>query len=140
MTLTEFVNRAVGVPFLDGGRDDAGWDCYGLVYCGCRDVLGIEIPAYAGFYKSTKQARLLMSISERELATTWSPVAAPQPMDGILLRVDGRPLHVGLVLDRTRFLHVEEGKETCVQEFDGLEWRQRVLGFYRLKPQAAMAS
>lgn len=142
MTLEEFARKAVGVPFVDGGRDYTGWDCYGELYVAYRDVLGIEIPAYRGAYKTAKQVDVLTGISEHELRTNWSKVERPQPMDGILIRIDGRPVHVGLVLDRRHFLHVDRGVQTCVQDYKSFEWGLRVLGFYRLaeRPQALMAS
>ena len=49
MTAEQFVERAVCVPFLDKGRGYDGFDCWGLVVCYYRDVLGIELPSYDGY-------------------------------------------------------------------------------------------
>jgi len=141
MTLAEFVNRAVGVPFKERGRGYDGWDCYGVVFQAHLDVLGIELPAYDGEYRSTCQRGRLEALIARETAARWSVPANPEAMDAILLRVEGNDMHLGLVIDSHRFLHVDRGVDTCVQEFTGLEWKGRVAGFYRfVKPQAAMAS
>jgi hypothetical protein len=105
-------------------------------------VLSVALPSYADRYRSVKQARRLLDVFGGELRHGWVEVDQPVAMDGVLLRIGGRPLHVGLMLDGTRFLHVDRGIETCVQEIDGIEWRDRVLGYYRLasRPQALMAS
>lgn len=146
LTVEAFAARAVGVPFLDRGRDYAGWDCWGCLRCGIRDVLGVDIPSYAAHYRTARDQRRIAALMERDRPALWTEVAAPAPMDGILLRIDGRPTHVGLVIDGRRFLHVERGIDTVLEDFGGVQWRERVLGFYRLRavdaesPQAAIAS
>ena len=48
MTWDQFAAKAMSVPFVPLGRGYSGWDCWGLVMCGYRDVLGIELPTYEG--------------------------------------------------------------------------------------------
>ncbi|MEM9681626.1 MAG: NlpC/P60 family protein [Pseudomonadota bacterium] len=140
MTLEEFVNKAIGVPFVDKGRDYTGWDCHGLLRCAYMDVLGVELPSYTDAYRSTKDVTAIEEIFEHERTANWMKVDKPAPMDGILLRLDNRPVHVGVVITHRDFLHTDRGIDTCVQEYTGLEWGLRVIGVFRLKPQSRMAS
>lgn len=58
-------------------------------------------------------------------------IGQEQPGDVALLRVRGRPVHVGLVTRRGWMLHVEAGCETVEEPYTGMQWSRRLLGFYR---------
>ena len=53
--------------------------------------------------------------------------------DIILLRTGNMIYHVGLVIDKKRMLHVMEGINSTIEEFTGIQWKQKVEGFYRWK-------
>ena len=74
MTWEEFARAAVAVPFLEHGRDRDGWDCWGLICCGYRDVLGIEIPRYSGAYGSAQDHRRVACLFRDRDAAAWREV------------------------------------------------------------------
>ncbi|MBE3605150.1 C40 family peptidase [bacterium] len=80
-----------------------------------------------------KRAGLLMvgALVRGEIVTRWREAAPEQLGDVILLRVRGQPCHVGVVVARGKFLHAFEGTRSCVERYDGLKWRRRIMGFYR---------
>ena len=54
------------------------------------------------------------------------------PGDGVLLRVMGRPIHVGVVVARGWMLHIEKNCDSLIERYaGGSRWERRVLGFYR---------
>jgi len=132
-TLAEFVTRALRVPFLELGRDYDGWDCWGLVYVGQRDVFGLDLPRYDDGYGPDDARRGSPALRDLIAANMdgWVLVQDPRPGDVVLLRIAGRPVHVGLVVDARRFLHVEEGVGTFVERMDGAMWARRTEGVYR---------
>lgn len=114
--LTGWSAPYVGIPFLDGGRDRAGCDCWGLVRLVYAEVLGIDLPSY-GEIAARDVVAATRQIREASAARPWVPVAGPaQPMDVLVMA--GRPLHVGVMLDARRVLHVEAATAAVIVEVE----------------------
>ena len=47
----------------------------------------------------------------------WVRVDSPQRWDIAVFRHNGRPAHVGVCIDASRFLHVEEGGTSRIDRF-----------------------
>jgi len=122
MTQDEFVRAAIGVPFVEHGRDYKGWDCWGLVLCAYRDVLGVTVPDF--IYNDTNDIRALIRNFGTRSQEFWVKVD-PQPLSVACIYRRGHVIHAGLVIGR-RILHVEQGIETCLERIE----RFRVEGFY----------
>ncbi len=134
MTLEEFTARAIRVPFMDKGRDWDAWDCYGMLCVFYREVLGVVLPSYVDDYQdagecpeSRKGLRDLMAAN----MGAWHRVDEPEPGDGVLLLIGGRPIHVGLALGGGLMLHTEKRINTVIERLDSPMWAKRVEGFYR---------
>lgn len=127
----------LAIPFVEGGRARDGADCYGLVRLVLADRFGIAIPLQsAGAYTSDLDKNARAELAERVRATLaeWREVPRPDiaPGDVLLLRVEGRPLHVGVALDPAGlFLHSEIDIGPHLDDWTGARWARRVLGFYR---------
>lgn len=126
------MNDYVGLPFLEKGRDRDGLDCWGLVRLVYLEKYGIELPAYTECYKNTKD-KTIGGVIDENLALEWQEVSEPAQGDIIVLRILGQPFHVGLVIDGQRMLHCERGVGSVIENYKGMKWRKRVIGFYRLK-------
>lgn len=115
----------VGIPFVDGGRDRAGCDCWGLVRLVFAEVLGIDLPTY-GEISAREVARVTRTIRDDSAAAPWFPVAgAARPFD-VLVMV-GRPLHVGVMVDARHVLHVEAATAAVIVPVDRapqVRWRR----------------
>ena len=125
MTWDEFTERAITTPFFDKGRTWLGWDCWGLVRCGYRDVLGILLPSYDD-YDTVRNHKALVRLFIHN-APDWGKV--PDAVEGRVALIYRRalPLHAGLVIaNGQRILHCEEGVGT-VHEPIG---RFRIEGIY----------
>jgi cell wall-associated NlpC family hydrolase len=132
MSLASWAAPYVGLPYAPHGRARTGVDCYGLVALVLAEVFGIEIPHYA--YAHAKDWGGIAAAVRTGL-DDWMPIATEEvrPGDGVVLRLRGLPLHVGLVVDTQplTMLHVLDGINTCCQRLDTPIWAPRVLGFYR---------
>ena len=126
MTTEQFVERAVCVPFADKGRGYDGWDCWGLVVCYYRDVLGIALPSYDD-YDTVRNHKALVRLFTSN-APEWRKV--PDAIDGrvaLILR-SGLPLHAGVAICQgSRILHCEQRVGTIHEPVV----RFRVEGYYR---------
>lgn len=123
----------VGVPFLAHGRDARGWDCWGMFRYIEGRHFGLDLPSYAGEYADDLEHEEVAAAIARNMPEAWREVQPDEAVagDGVLLRISGSPMHVGLVLDPPWFLHVIEGTETCVERWDAPKWSRRFLGVYR---------
>lgn len=120
----------VGIPFLDGGRDASGCDCWGLVHLVYRDLLGIELPTY-GEISAHDVARVTERIREDSAGAPWLPVTgAPRPFDVLVMR--GKPLHVGVMVDARHVLHVEAATASVIVPVaSAMQVRHRLLSLHR---------
>lgn len=130
MTLDEFTYQAIGVPFVEHGRDFDGWDCWGLVVTAYREVLGLNVPDYT--YDGVSNYRALARNFEDRGASHWRQVE-PKPLTVALIYRRGLVIHAGLVLPKSRILHVEKGIATCHQPMRDFRFE----GFYAPSSQAA---
>lgn len=137
-----WVAAYLDIPFVEAGRDRAGADCYGLVRLVLAEQFGIAIPRdTAGTCTSDVGKTPRADIVARVQATLADCREIPRdqiaPGDMVLLRVEGRPLHVGVALSGPSidgggaFLHTEIDVGPHVDDWNGARWSRRVLGFYR---------
>lgn len=123
----------VGLPFLDGGRGPEAYDCWGLVRAVYARMLGVDLPSYGEI-----SARDLVRVARAMAAGQddgWRVVAAPQALDVCLMRSGrgGVPVvHVGVMADARRVLHVEPATAAVVVPVMHASVAGRIAGFRRL--------
>lgn len=127
------LNKYLGIPHKPQGRSWEGVDCYGLLLLIYND-LGIELPAYEGWYKTNNDVEAMGIVANIE-KQRWKEVYEPQHLDVVLLGVAtkyGRfPAHVGIVEEPGWMIHCEYGSEVCREQYTGTRWKNRIEGFFR---------
>lgn len=53
------------------------------------------------------------------------------PCEGDVILVRSWPAHIGVVIDPPYMLHTYKDGTACVESYQDMRWRNRVLGFYR---------
>lgn len=138
MDARAFAHRLLAgpTPFVVRGRSYFGLDCWGLVWLGYREVLGIELPSYVERYERVRPDPELSALISHESAREWQPVpeGTEQPMDVALFRYRDLPLHVGLLIDPASMLHIERGADVTREAVRGPVWGRRLIGIYRPRP------
>jgi cell wall-associated NlpC family hydrolase len=105
MTPAEFVNRAVGLPWVKWRSDWQACDCFGLVVLWHREVLGVDLgdvphePIADGFAHAMEQGNWIQVATSQAGATAW------------MAWRDNAPTHCGIVLDPLTVLHAEGCEE-----------------------------
>lgn len=134
MTLDEFCERAILVPFLIGGRAWSGWDCWGLVYMAHNEVpaLGGPVSSYSTEYDSRISRRELAALIDRN-KPEWRSISDidVRPGDISLYRVSAYASHVALVVEGRQMLHSESKIGTVLEPLAGRVWAGRHVGYYR---------
>jgi len=117
-----FIFKAIGVPFLEHGRDYNGWDCWGLVMRAYQDVIGVKLPDFS-YNDTSEYRRLIENFSQRE-DRFWRKSDTRDFSVACIYR-RGRVIHAGLSVGN-KILHVERGIETCLEPAS----RMRIEGYY----------
>lgn len=128
-------NRYVGVPFVDGGRDMAGLDCWGLVRLIYADQLGITLPSYGEI-----SARDLLGVARAIEGgqEAWRVSELPDAFDVVAMRFYSRSWvgHVGVMVDSKKLIHVEKATAAVVVPLGHPSVRFRIAGFRRHREAA----
>lgn len=134
MTRAAWAAAYIGMPFVERGRDAHGVDCWGLVRLVYEREFGLVLPSYTENYVTITDAEEIHLIVEHERARpVWSEVPLAAALDGdvLVIRLLGRPIHVGVVVDAPWFLHVTQGINTTLERWDQPIWARRLVGCYR---------
>jgi len=128
MEFTEFINMAVGVPFLDHGRDFQGWDCWGLAVRAYKECFGIVIEDFCGLtgLNSRESEKLY-----KDYRNSWVDIERGKEMPGDLVIMGGDIIHVGVVVKKGMMVHTEDKLDTCVESYTSGIWITRILGIHR---------
>jgi cell wall-associated NlpC family hydrolase len=123
----------VGAPFLSGGRDRDGADCYGLARLILAEQFGKTLPLLSGDYADAdnfdETAKLLRS--QRPLLA-GRMTEAPEAGDLCVIRFHGLPVHLGICAGGGWLLHTLKGTGGVLQRISDPQLAGRIEGWYRV--------
>ncbi len=125
MDWSAFGAGAVAVPFEPKGRSLDGWDCWGLVVCAYRDVLGVSLPSYDEQYDTTRDVRRMQRLFREGREARWREVPRTVGAVAAILRRN-RCIHAGIAMPGQDVLHCERKAGTILEP----ERYLRVEGFW----------
>lgn len=133
----------IGLEFEEHGRGPR-YDCWGYFRMVQERQFGLALPSFAAAYASVKDYKRSVGILSGIITTNmedWVLVDRPiggvintedhQPGDGILFRLRGQPLHVGVIAGPGVVLHIDSGHDSVIESYDSLKWRNRIVGIHR---------
>ena len=126
--------RLMAVPYLRRGRDTKGWDCYGLYRYMLHQEFGVEVHSFEEYpTEHGRVADLAITEAIHRRIPLWSRVERGSEFRGcgVVFNVAGNPLHVGYILEPGTMLHAMEGRGTCIERYDSLNWVKRIEGIYK---------
>jgi cell wall-associated NlpC family hydrolase len=131
----------IGIPYADGGRSHLGCDCWGLVWLIYKEQFGIELPSYSNDYITAEDKVDISKLINGELGI-WTSIDLANSSIGDLILMkyaDGYPGHIGLLLDKTRMIHVHKGIDTVIvnlyNRHHGVRWIDRLEMIGRYTPR-----
>ena len=119
----------IGIPFREHGRDKAGLDCYGLVRLVLFEVFRIGVSDYRD-YDVEERRDCGRHIRDRA-RHVWKKVPNPVPGDVVLLNIVGQPMHCGVYIGKSLFLHATQEAGSCIERLTAPQWSRRISGFFR---------
>ena len=132
IALIEASKKAIGTPYQHLGRVlGQGVDCLGLVVCVLREV-GIDIADFSyekDWWEGDRKTKFQKAYYEEFEVV---PMGVQKAGDVVALRMS-HPFtdHVGLMLDRSRFLHAGEAFGVRVSRLSDPHIARRISAFYR---------
>jgi len=129
------VQDLLGVPFVDGGRDMQGLDCWGLF---------IEVMRRCGYpvpdYKVSCFDAAGIGTAYQEGIGAWQRVGSPSPGLAVAMAIHEKApdmvQHFGVALDRRRFIHTLEKTGVIITKFSDPFFNRKIKGFYRWTSQS----
>jgi cell wall-associated NlpC family hydrolase len=133
-----WMQKYLRIPYKTRGHDFTGCDCGGLLRLVYKEELNIDLPDWEERYISTHRESFsaLDTIFDEQTSTIGDfPMQVPldevQPFDALVFRMGKFNVHTGVVIRKGKFLHVQEGGNTTVEDYTGLRWKNRLVGVYR---------
>lgn len=119
------------VPYRSGGRDLAGWDCWGCVAWIGRERFGVDHGQLAGAYADAVTEVDVVAQLVRARLPAYQARPTPAPGLVALMSVAGERVHVGLALSERLLIHALDGVGTLYAA-PGDRWWRRVVGWFEL--------
>lgn len=121
-----------GIPFLDKGRGEGGFDCWGLARAVLAEQFGVEgLPDYSDAYSGARNRDSVTRAVRAGLSDGWAQVAEPREGDLIILRLAARPWHCAVAVGDGWMIHVLQDVGVCCERLSSPVWRNRIEGVYR---------
>lgn len=127
------------IPFVDGGRDFDGADCWGFCVLVARHTFGIELPEWP--HAGLTDGSIDLSIAQNSVDSRrdqFVKVDNPQCGDLVLLLPRHMPVHLGIIVQKLplKFYHTERKSGPVCERLYGIAWQGRIEGIYRYRGQA----
>jgi probable lipoprotein NlpC len=125
-------NEYVGIPFKWHGRDRDGCSCWGLVQLVYKEVYGRDLSSHMDIERRAEKGQG----SPQPYMDDFQTIATDAAEPGDLLhlwayyRKHKLPLHVGLVVEKGKVLHIEEGCGSVIVDYRKYPMRSRIIGAY----------
>lgn len=121
-------NDLIGVPFVDGGRSTAGFDCYGLAVEVFKRF-GIPLPDYRIGCEDTTAIDGEIA-KQRVRWIRQDPANLPVPCLVVIRFNTLFCNHTGVYIGNGKFIHTRQRIGVNVDDIDSLVWKRRIEGFY----------
>lgn len=129
------VQDLLGVPFVDGGRDKQGMDCWGL-FIEVMKRFGYEVPDYK---VSCFDAEGIGGTYQAEIGS-WQEVGSAAPGLAVAMAIHEKApdmvQHFGVVLEPKRFIHTLEKTGVIITKISDPFFNRKIKGFYRWTNQS----
>ena len=130
------INKYIGLPYKDNGRNVDGIDCWGLACLFYKQEYNIDLPSNADLYEGPNDTGIPDVISQYK--DNWEEVKYGNVGDICLFNIYGELSHVGVYLGDRKFLHSRAGQDSVIDSLDNFKWSKRFAGFFHLNAKKSL--
>ena len=128
-----WAGRYVGIPFVSGGRDRFGCDCYGLVRLVLAEQFGYDLPLLSLDYRNAAVVAETAPVLRARLPLlAGEQLGSAEPGAVAVMRFRGMPSHVGVFVDDAHILHTLEKIGAHIARAESGMLRGGIEGIYRV--------
>lgn len=127
-----WVQDYIGIPFVSGGRDRSGLDCYGLIRLVLMEQYGCKLPLLDGKYDNALNLYDTSPLFFQQLPILTEKIAGPQERALALLEMHQLPCHLGLFCGGESIIHSRAGVGVVAERLDSRRLPGRITGWYRV--------
>lgn len=129
----DWCRKYVGIPFVSGGRDFTGCDCYGLVRLVLKEEYGISLPLLNSDYTNALSvAETKRLFFENVPLLCGERIKEPEEKAVALMNMCGRLCHVGLYAGEGYIIHSRHKVGVVCERLSSPQLAGRVEGLYRV--------
>lgn len=130
--IPSWIKKYIGKEFKEVGREE-NFDCWGLIRYIYKEKFNIELPRYDEYDSVKELEKLSALITEGKECHEWFEIENSNEKfaDLVLFKIRGQLCHVGFCLGKGLMLHIQSGKNSCIEDYLGLKWARRIDSFYR---------
>lgn len=132
-----FLAPYIGIPHAPGASSLDECDCWGLLRLIYNAHSGRVLPPYSGpaWRRGMRDAeKAPIGSAALEYAEKFIPVplGTERLFDGVLFKIKGFPIHVGMVIEPGWMIHVQQGADSTIEQYrPALMWENRIAGVFR---------
>ena len=129
----DWVKKYVGIPFVSGGRDETGCDCYGLTRLILMNEYNYDLPLLSGDYTNALNiAETKKLFIENVPLLCGEQISGPEEKAVALMRMCGRLCHIGLYAGSGCIIHARHKVGVVCERLSSPALAGRVEGWYRV--------
>ena len=128
-----WTQKYVGIPFLSGGRDDRGVDCYGLVRLILNNEYGYNLPLLSNTYDNALDVCETGSLFQKYVPLLCGErISEPEEQAVALLKMRGLPSHVALYAGDDFIIHAMSKNGVACERLSRPLLKSMIEGWYRV--------
>lgn len=129
------MEKYIGIPFIDKGKDFNGCDCYGLLQLYYKEEMGIDVPDVIA---NSKQLRMAYVEYLKNVADHWEKIEEPEENCVVALQTDiNNPklvTHFGIIVKidgKLKMLHTFKNTASHLVELTNPAYTPKIKGFLK---------
>ena len=123
------LDKYIGIPFVDGGRNKEGCDCWGLTTLVFKEF-GIDLPDYKIGCMQSVRIHTQINAARKY----WKKVSEPVAPCLVLMRMDSSLpkaiSHVGTYIGEGRFIHTIVKQDSKIEKLSHPYYKNIIEGYY----------